>query len=445
MPILNVINKTIIEAPEYTTGSSDLNLSIPLSSGETISFTAETQFFTPRQIATNRSDVIGIPQEELIQYTAKNIPVVKLPVGAVDITSPQYYPVSIVTDVYQEVQIDNFFQELTDDLEVPDDNSALQTLRDQRDAAMQAAMSLDDLAAAVTSGDPAAVQEANEAINDGLASAIQDEEADPSTVLTPEEADELGALDLVGLTDDYGTTDGAADIIDPTPEVLDEDLIQRLPRVPGKIKGTEIINQAIDLLNSGIQAVEESTQSGVDEDGKCKYITIAKGKKGYRGIGKKKERKVSRADTQKKLDAVLQDIEAQRSSPTTLTETKSGIPTYVKIQKLNIFQRAINGIKQAGVLGVIVGAVVTVATGGVALVAGSTLATAATTGATLGAIGAGGLVATSTAGNILSGGNSVSQSAQARKGYRLMKKEDALKVFERTKEQLEKILAKDCE
>jgi len=51
MPILTVIDKTVVEAPDFVTGSSDLTLRIPLSDGEVVSFTAETQFFTPRYIA----------------------------------------------------------------------------------------------------------------------------------------------------------------------------------------------------------------------------------------------------------------------------------------------------------------------------------------------------------------------------------------------------------
>jgi len=359
MSLLSAINTTIVRVTEFTTGSSDLVLTIPLTSGETVQFTAETQFFTPRQIATSRSDVLGLPSQSVVEYTANNIPVIKLPIGAVDITTPQFYPVSIVSDVYQGIDgvagfgnIDNFFQELTDDLEVPDDE--LTNLRAQRDAAMQAALALDDLAAASDSGNSAAIEEANQAIDEGLASAIVEEEPDPSTILTAEEADELGALDLVGLTDDFGTTDGADDIIDPTPEVLEEDLIEKLPLLPGnkKLRGIDTINQAITLLNSGIQAVEESSQSGTDEDGKCKFIKVAKGKKGFLGVGKRKERKVSREDTQKKLDLVKQDIEAQRASNVTIIATKSGVPTYVSTAKLATFGRAIESTK-VGALGAI--------------------------------------------------------------------------------------------
>lgn len=405
MSLLSAINTTTVQVTEFTTGSSDLVLSIPLSSGETVQFTAETQFFTPRQIATSRSDVLGLPSQSVVEYTANNVPVVKLPIGAVDITTPQFYPVSIVSDVYQEIEIDNFFQELTDDLEVPDDE--LTDLRAQRDAAMQAALALDDLAAASDSGDPAAIEEANQAINEGLASAIIEEEPDPSAVLTPEEADELGALDLVGLTDDFGTTDGAEDIIDPTPEVLEEDLIQKLPLVPGnkKVRGIDTINQAITLLNSGIQAVEDSTQSGIDEDGNCKFITVAKKKKGFLGIGKRKERKVSRSDTKKKLDLVKQDIEAQRASSATIIDTKSGIDTTIPIKKSTLFGRLVSGISKAGVLGAVAGIVLTPA-----------IVTARLAG-----------VRTSIP-----------------KGRKPMSKAQALKIFEDTATQLQKILDKEC-
>lgn len=50
MAQLTAINKTTVQATDFTTGSSDLVLRIPLTSGEVVQFTAETQFFTPRQI-----------------------------------------------------------------------------------------------------------------------------------------------------------------------------------------------------------------------------------------------------------------------------------------------------------------------------------------------------------------------------------------------------------
>lgn len=429
MSLLSAINTTTVQVTEFTTGSSDLVLSIPLSSGETVQFTAETQFFTPRQIATSRSDVLGLPSQSVVEYTANNVPVVKLPIGAVDITTPQFYPVSIVSDVYQEIEIDNFFQELTDDLEVPDDE--LTDLRAQRDAAMQAALALDDLAAASDSGDPAAIEEANQAIDEGLASAITEEEPDPSTILTPEEADELGALDLVGLTDDFGTTDGAEDIIDPVPEVLEEDLIQKLPLLPGnkKLRGIDTINQAITLLNSGIQAVEESSQSGTDEDGNCKFITVAKKKKGFLGIGKRKERKVSRADTQKKLDLVKQDIEAQRASTNTIIATKSGIITHIPIVKSTAFGRLTGGLFKAGFLGAIAGIALAPVTGGASLA----VAVTAVGGGTAAAGIAAGVVGT------LAGARTT-----VPKGRKPMSKAQALKVLEETATQLQKILDKEC-
>jgi hypothetical protein len=225
-----------------------------------------------------------------------------------------------------------------------------------------------------------------------------EEEPDPSTILTPEEADELGALDLVGLTDDFGTTDGADDIIDPTPEVLEEDLIEKLPLLPGnkKLRGIDTINQAITLLNSGIQAVEESSQTGVDEDGKCKFIKVAKGKKGFLGVGKRRERKVSREDTQKKLDLVKQDIEAQRASKATIIATKSGVPTYVSLAKLATFGRASASTK-VGSLGAI---------------------------ATITRTGAG--------------------RATVPRGSTPMRRDAALKVLEATAKELQKILDKEC-
>lgn len=356
MPIVNFIDKTIVESPDFVTGSSDLVLQIPITSGETIQFTAETQFFTPRLIATNRSNVLGLPSESVVEYTAKNIPVIKMPIGARDITTPQYYPNSVVRDMYQIVPIDNYFQEIVNDLAIPEDDPTIQNLRDQRDAALQAALSLDDLNAALDSGDPLAILEANEAVNDGLAEAYNADEPNPASIPTPEEEDELGALDFVGLTDDIGETDGQQDIITPTPEVLEDDLIQKLPLMAGKIQGTEIINQAIKLLNSGIQAVEDSTQAGVTEDGKCEYITVAKGKKGIAGIGKKRERKVKRSDIEAKIKKIDEEIAKQ--------ETSAGpIPGYgKKKQKVSIFARAANAIvkvaSKAGPIGTALGCVI---------------------------------------------------------------------------------------
>ena len=427
MSLLRAINSTTVQVTEFTTGSSDLVLSIPLTSGETVQFTAETQFFTPRQIATSRSDVLGLPSQSVVEYTANNIPVVKLPIGAVDITTPQFYPISIVSDVYQEIEIDNFFQELTDDLEVPDDE--LTDLRAQRDAAMQAALALDDLAAASDSGDAAAIEEANQAIDEGLASAIVDVEPDPSTILTPEEADELGALDLVELTDDFGTTDGSEDIINPTPEVLEEDLIQKLPLLPGnrRVRGIDTINQAITLLNSGIQQVEDSTQSGTDEDGNCKFITVAKKKKGFLGVGKRKERKISRSDTQKKLDLIKQDIEAQRASNTTIIGTKSGIVTHIPIVKSSAFGRLTGGLLKAGFLGAIAGIVLAPVTGGASLA--------------LTVAGAGASVASITTGVV---GTLAGARTTVPRGRKPMSKAQALKVLELTATQLQKILDKPC-
>lgn len=357
MPIISSIQKTIIESDEFVTGSSDLILNIPLSSGENITFTAERQFFTPRQIATNKSDVLGLPSESVVGYTSNLIPVVKMPIGAVDINTPQFYPVTVVSDVYRDIPIDNFFRELVDDLELPEDTT-FNTLRDQRNAALEAALALDDLNAAAAAGDIDAFNEANDTIDEGLASAIPAPEIDQSAILTPDEEDELGALDFVGLTDDYGQTDAASDIIDPTPEILEDDLIQRIPRVSGRVKGTETINQAINLLNSGIQAVEDASQSGVDENGDCKFITVAKGKKGIFGskLGAKKERKVKRSDIQEKLKKVEEELAKQNA-------TNAPIPGYFKKrQKAGIFARALNGISnvlgKAGIIGKLLGCVI---------------------------------------------------------------------------------------
>ena len=430
MALLNVIDKTTVAVTEFDTGSSDLVLRIPLTSGETIQFTAETQFFTPRNIATSKASVLGLPSQSVVEYTAGNIPVVKMPIGAKDITTPQFYAFSVESDQYVDIPIDNFFRELVDDLELPDDDPNLTTLRGQREATMQAAMALDDFAAAIAAGDLDAAEEANAEIDEGLAEATPEEEPDPSAILSADEADELAALDFVGLADVAGLTDGADDIIDPTPEVLEEDLIQRIPRVPGnkKVSGIETVNKAIDLLNGGIQEIEGSLQQGTDEEGKCKFITVAKGKKGFRGIGKKKERKVSRADTEKKLKLLQEDIAAQEASPTTIIATKSGVPTTYKITKSTLFGRVMSGIQKAGFLGTLVGVVAAPFTAGASL-----------------ALAAGGYVA-AVGGTLVEAVGNVTGAAKSTipKGYAPMKKTDALKVLRKTAQKLEAILAKDC-
>jgi len=425
--------KELVDAP-LPTGSSNLVLRVPLSTGEVVQFTAESTFFTPRQIATSTSEVLGLPTQSVVEYTAGNVPVVKLSVGAAEIPAIQKYPVSIVSDVYIDTPIDNFFQELADDLALPDDPS-LADLRNQRDAALQAAAALEDLAAAAQLSDPDLFEEAQQEIDEGFAEAIPLEEPDPASELTPEEADELAALDFVGLTDVSGVTDGADDIIDPTPEALEEDLITKLPRVPGssKIEGIDTINKAIDLLNQGIQAVEESTQTGVDEDGKCKFITVAKGKKGKKFLGikykkGKAERKVSRAETEKKLKLVKEDIANQEASSTTIIQTTSGVPTTVKITKSTFFGKALSALGNAGFFSTLVGIVAAPFTGGASL-----------------ALAFGGAAAGAAVGVVGTVGAVVGAKQFVPKGYRPMRKDEALKVLRKTAEKLESILNKDCE
>ncbi len=429
MARLSSINKTIVQVSEYNTGSSDLVLDIPLTSGETIQFIAETQFFTPRNIATSRADVLGLPSQSVVEYTAGNIPVVKMPIGAKDITNPQFYAFSVQSDQYLDIPIDNFFRELFDDLELPDDDPNLTTLRGQREAAMQAALALDDFAAAIADGDTEAADIADAEIDEGLAEAIPAEEPDPASIITPEEEDELAALDFVGLSDVSGVTDGADDIIDPTPEVTEDDLIQRIPRIPGnkKISGIDTVNKAIDLLNDGIQQIEGSLQQGTDEDGECKFITVAKGKKGFLGIGKKKERKVSRADTEAKLKLVQEDIAAQEANPTTILQTKSGVPTTYRTAKQTLFSRLTGGVFKAGFLGAIAGLVLAPVTGG------ASLALAAGGFAAAGAAGVAGVVGTVAGARLV-----------VPKGFAPMNKETVLKVLKRTAEKLESILKKEC-
>lgn len=435
MALLNVIDKTTVEATDFTTGSSNLVLTVPLTSGETIQFTAESQFFTPSIIATSKASVLGLPSQSVVEYTAGNIPVVKMPIGAKDLTTPQFYAFSVFSDDYVQTPIDNFFQELTNDLEIPEDDPELNTLLGQRQASMQAALALDDLAASLEAGDTEAALEAGDLVDEGLAEDIPFEQPNPAEILTPDEADELAALDFVGLADTLGTTDGADDVIDPTPEVLNEDIIQKIPQVPGnsKITGIDTINKAIDLLNQGIQAVEDSTQQGVNEDGKCKYIVVAKGKKGFRGIGKKRERKVSRAETERKLKLIQEDIAAQEASQSTIINTKSGVPTLVKITKQTLFGRAMSNLRKAGPLAAIVG-----------IVAAPFVATSAALSAAAGLVTTAGIATAVGATAAQVAGNSLGIKSRIPNGFRPMSKVDALKILRKTAEKLEAILAKDC-
>lgn len=330
MPIISAIQRTIIEADEFVSSSSDINLEIPLATGETISFTAERQFFTPRYISTNRSDILGLPTQSVVPYTSNLIPVVKIPVGLTAITSPQYYPVTVVSDVYKNIEVDTFFTELANDLELPE-SPEVESLREQRNQALETALALDDLNIAEAVGDLDAFEEANEAIDEGLASQIPTPTFDPDAVLEPEEAEQLAALDMVGLTDDFGDTDAASEFIDPTPEISEDELINRIPTVSGRIDGTETVNKAINLLNTGIQQIEDSLPGGVDENGDCKRITVAKRKKGFLGIGKKSSRTINRKDVVGRMKTIDDEIQKQNASDTPLTDywiRKTGVTAF---------------------------------------------------------------------------------------------------------------------
>jgi len=330
MPIISAIQRTIIEADEFVSSSSDINLEIPLATGETISFTAERQFFTPRYISTNRSDILGLPTQSVVPYTSNLIPVVKIPVGLTAITSPQYYPVTVVSDVYKNIEVDTFFTELANDLELPE-SPEVESLREQRNQALETALALDDLNIAAAVGDLDAFNEANEAIDEGLASQIPTPTFDPDAVLDPEEAEQLAALDMVGLTEDIGDTDAASEFIDPAPEISEDELINRIPTVSGRINGTETVNKAIALLNTGIQEIEDSLPGGVDENGDCKRITVAKGKKGVLGVGKRSTRTVNRKDVAGRMKTIDDEIQKQNASDTPLTDywiRKTGVTAF---------------------------------------------------------------------------------------------------------------------
>lgn len=427
MANLSQIDKSVVENPDFSNPTEDITININIGNGESVSFVAQKEFFTPRRIATNRGDVALM--ENVVDMTVTNVPIIKMSGINKDITKPQYYLNSIVSDQYQDLPIDKYFLELDNELAVPD---YIGSYQEQRELALRTLLNLEEQTAAAIAGDPIAYTEAAAQVDDNYAdlAGLQDNQPLlPEEVLSPEEADQLAALDFVGLSEDEFSS-AAADIIEPLPEINDSDLIRfgnKLPLLKGKTAGTETINAGIKLLNSGVQKVEDSQQTGTDADGKCKYITVAKGKKGILGtkIGKKKERKVSREKTEKQLALVKEDIAAQEASPTTIINTKSGLATTVKIAKSSVFAKAIRGISKAGILGVVAGMVF------------PPLAIAATIGA--GAVayaGAAGAVAMATTGG---------KAFYVPKGCRLMKKDEVLKLLNKTKTELEGILDKDCE
>lgn len=425
MAKLSYIDKSIVENPDFTNPAEDITISVNIGDGESVSFVAQKDFFTPRYIATNRGDVALI--QNAVEYTAANVPVVKMPGINQDITDPQYYLNSIVSDRYPIIPIDKYFLELDNDLQPP---TPPEDLLQQRQLALNTLLNLQDAATAIMGSDPLAYNDAMANVTENVDAALGNvQPIPPEQQLTPEEVDQLAALDMVGITS-VDSPNWAADNVSPTPEISNLDLLSKrdkLAKIVDRSADAKKINQGIELINQGIQSYEDNTQTGLTADGKCKYITIGKGKKGgLFGIGGKTvEKKVSRTDTEKKLALIKEDIAAQEASPTTIIETKSGTPTTVKIQKSSFFSRLIGGIAKAGVLGVIASMVFPP----VAAVAGL---------ASLGAIGG-----AAAAGNIAI--NTVGAKAfYVPAGCRLMKKEEVLNILNKTKTELEGILAKDC-
>lgn len=402
MSNLTRIDKTIVENGDFTNPSEDITIRIDLGGNEELLFTAEKEFFTPRRIATNKADVVKM--EHVVEYTPNHIPVVKVPTTITDIINPQYYLNSIVQDVYKKYPVDTFFVELDDELAAPD---FVGTDEERRQLALNSLLNLERQATAAISGDSTEFQDSADAIDENYSSqAAMDEIAPlaPDEIVSPEEEDQLSALDFVGLSDPSEALP-YDDVIDPTPIVNETDLIQfgtAIPKIAGKIAGTETINKAITLLNSGVQQVEDSTQTGVDEEGKCKQITVAPGKKGKKVLGVKitkgkTERKVSRSETADKLAKIKADIAAQEASSTTIINPSSGVPMLVKVQKAGLFGKLVGGIaKVAGILPLI--------------------------------------------GNTVSG----AINGVIPKGMKPMTKQQALDVLNKTKNELEGILDKEC-
>lgn len=248
-------------------------------------------------------------------------------------------------------------------------------------------------------------------------------QGDPLSELTPEQLDDLGLPDDAGMPPEEGSLvpdedgifsaeDTSADIIDPVPTVDETALIRLnggLPIVAGEVPGLEIVNQAIELMNTGIQKVESSVDSPVqttnDQQENCKTITVAKGKKGF-GVGKfrfgkKPERKVSRTDIENKLALIKTDISSQETSEVPILKTSSGVPTLIKTQKMALFSKYISILASSGALN------------GVSKTVGAPLMISATTSA-------------------------------VPAGYQPMNKQQILELLNKTKQELETILSQGC-
>lgn len=331
---INIIEKTNViydDVIDPVTESS-MNVQVELSDGKMLSFTAESQFFTPRRIETNSPSILNLPEEFVVGRTPNNVPVVKLPIGAKDITTPQYYANSIVRDVYQTNDINNFFTELTNDLLIPAEPKILQTLRDQRDSALLAASALDDLIASTEAGDVDAVLQANQDIDDGLEAATAFE---PSIdeLMTPEEENEMAALDMVGLLDAETESSIADDEISPLPLVDPENIATGLPYLQSKLDGIDKINKGIEYLNEGLGVVENAVRDADTGQGQCKEIPVAKGKRRF-GVGKRKSIKVSRDKVVERRNFARAELEKQQSSTTPIPDYYKS-PQYL-LQRNNV-------------------------------------------------------------------------------------------------------------
>jgi len=405
---LSYIDKSIVENPDFNNSTQDITISVTLTDGEVVSFVAQKEFFTPRQIATNLGDVALM--ENVVDHTATNVPVVKMSNIGQNISTPQYYLNSIVSDQYPIIPIDTYFLELDNDLKAP---TPPEDLLQQRQLALNTLLNLQDATTAVMAADPLAYSDAMANVAENYDAGLDNVEPIPADQqLTPEEADQLAALDLAGITT-VDSPDIAADNISPTPEVSTLDLLSKrdaFAKVMDRSADAKKINAGIELINAGVKSAEANSQTGLTADGKCKYITVAKGKKGgFLGIGAKNyEKKVSREDTEKRLSLVKEDIVAQEASPTVILQTKSGVSMFVKVQKAGLFGSIVNILAKVG-----------------------TFALAVT------CMGPAGLV--------LAGGAGILSPTVIPKGHKPMSKQQALSVLQKTQQELEGILAKDCE
>lgn len=443
---MRYIEQTYIETEDFTGPDENLSLEINLNNNQQVTFIAEKEFYIPRRISTNKTEVVKL--ENIVEYTPNNIAIIKMQNGESELTKPQYYLNSIIRDVYKipksvvtglEIDtqidttgtggptitsaggglgastvrpIDNYFTELDDELAIPE---YIGTDTEKRRLALNSLLNLEDLAAAAAINDPTMIDDATSEIDNNfsdMAGLDQIKEVSQNEITTLEEDDQLAVLDSIGLTDSNlsAVSDISDDIIDNPPEVNLEDVIQfgtALPNVAGVIQGLETVNRGIDQINTGVQTIESSMrdESTTAQNNQCTHITVAAGKKsnrksrGFSNAGSG-ERKILRKDIETKLQTIKSDIAKQQTSSITILKTESNTPTLVKIARSTRFKLNLQYINTVGSFDMIKSCIATV-------------------------IGS-------------------EPNITIPSGHRPMTKDEVLQILNKTKEELEKLLAQGC-